>query len=323
MPTLPIPLFVSLVLAAIVLRSLWLRDRPVLFVALIAACAVQGAIIAMVQHYGIQALRAVQPVTAALIPPLAWTAFAATARRSLGFQDLWGLAVPAFVGFCVLVAPQVVDPALLLIFVGYGTAIFWVLRQGADALPLLALGSGNVPVRLWQGVALALVVSGLSDGLIVLAQVMGHPEWQPWIITLASSGTLLLVGLLAQGSPAAPAETGPALTPEPTPEDAEIVARLSDLMQQDRLFLDPDLTLARLSRRLRVPLKPLSAAVNRATGQNVSRYINAFRIQTACDLLDQGQSVTEAMFASGFNTKSNFNREFRRITGKAPSDWRS
>ena len=31
---------------------------------------------------------------------------------------------------------------------------------------------------------------------------------------------------------------------------------------------------------------------------------------------------TDAMLASGFNTKSNFNREFRRVTGRTPSDWR-
>jgi AraC-like DNA-binding protein len=323
MPSLPVPLFVSLVLAAFVLRGLWLRDRPMLFVALMAACAVQGAIIALVQHYGVQALRPVQPVTAALIPPLAWVVFAGTARRAPGLADLWGLLVPAFVGFCVSVAPQAVDPVLMAVFIGYGAAMLWVLRQGADALPRLALVSGNIPLRLWQGVALALVGSGLSDGLIVLAQVAGRPDWQPWIITLASSGTLLLVGLFAQGAPEAPAESAAGVPADPTPQDAEIVARLTDLMVRERLYLDPDLTLARLSRRLRVPLKPLSAAVNRATGENVSRYINGFRIKAACDLLDAGKPVTEAMLSSGFNTKSNFNREFRRVTAKAPSDWRA
>ncbi|MCK0097339.1 helix-turn-helix domain-containing protein [Yoonia sp. F2084L] len=32
-------------------------------------------------------------------------------------------------------------------------------------------------------------------------------------------------------------------------------------------------------------------------------------------------SITNAMLSSGFNTKSNFNREFLRISGKSPSDW--
>ena len=43
----------------------------------------------------------------------------------------------------------------------------------------------------------------------------------------------------------------------------------------------------------------------------------------ACESLMDGESVTTAMLSSGFNTRSNFNREFRRITGKSPSDWRA
>ena len=34
-----------------------------------------------------------------------------------------------------------------------------------------------------------------------------------------------------------------------------------------------------------------------------------------------GLALCEAMLASGFNTKSNFNREFLRVKGKAPGDW--
>lgn len=43
-------------------------------------------------------------------------------------------------------------------------------------------------------------------------------------------------------------------------------------------------------------------------------------IRHASCLLDEGRSVTEAMLESDFNTKSNFNREFSRITGESPSD---
>jgi AraC-like DNA-binding protein len=39
-------------------------------------------------------------------------------------------------------------------------------------------------------------------------------------------------------------------------------------------------------------------------------------------MLQAGDSVTVAMLGSGFNTKSNFNREFLRITGRTPSTWR-
>jgi AraC-like DNA-binding protein len=32
--------------------------------------------------------------------------------------------------------------------------------------------------------------------------------------------------------------------------------------------------------------------------------------------------VTEIMFDVGFQTKSNFNREFRRVTDMSPLEWR-
>ena len=67
--------------------------------------------------------------------------------------------------------------------------------------------------------------------------------------------------------------------------------------------------------------KQLSATINRATGGNVSRYVNGFRIRHACERLKAGDNVTSAMLNSGFNTKSNFNREFLRTTGYSPRVW--
>jgi len=69
---------------------------------------------------------------------------------------------------------------------------------------------------------------------------------------------------------------------------------------------------------LNLPVKTLSTAINRGSGENVSRYINARRIKAACAALERGESVTDTMLSAGFNTKSNFNREFLRITGKTP-----
>lgn len=324
MPTLPVPMIAALVLAAFLVRGVILRDRPALLLVLVAACAGQAALVALVQHYGLRALAPVQPVTAALIPPLAWCALTAAAWRPLAARDLLHLAFPALVAACVLAAPPLVDPVLIAGFAGYGATMLAVLRRGADSLPRQALAQGNAPLRLWQVVGAALIASGASDALIVAAQLAGLGRWTPWIVTLASSGNLLLLGLLMLQAPEAPPDPGAADdTPDPTPQDADILARLSALMDRERLYLDPDLTLARLARRLHLPVKAVSAAVNRADGQNVSRFINDRRIAAACALLAQGRPVTEAMLASGFNTKSTFNREFRRVTGKAPTEWRA
>ena len=79
--------------------------------------------------------------------------------------------------------------------------------------------------------------------------------------------------------------------------DAEMVTRLERLLTEQKLYLDPDLTLGRLSRRMGVPAKQLSAAINRSTGANVSRYVNGFRVENACERLMAGEAVTIAMLS--------------------------
>ena len=145
------------------------------------------------------------------------------------------------------------------------------------------------------------------------------------MVSALSSLTLLALGALGL-SPhlhLANDATEPTLDAptQPTEAATELVARLRTLLQKDPLFLDPDLTLSRLARRLQVPVKDLSKAINQICGENVSRYVNRHRIAHACELLKQGQSVTSALFDSGFQTKSNFNREFLRLKGCSPKIW--
>ncbi len=51
--------------------------------------------------------------------------------------------------------------------------------------------------------------------------------------------------------------------------------------------------------------------------------MNEYRIAEARRLLRETDlAVTQVMLEAGFQTKSNFNREFLRATGKTPSDFR-
>ncbi|MGE9553525.1 helix-turn-helix domain-containing protein, partial [Erwinia amylovora] len=64
-------------------------------------------------------------------------------------------------------------------------------------------------------------------------------------------------------------------------------------------------------------------AVNLTRGCNVSQWINGFRIDFAQQLLrNTALPVTEVMLEAGFVTKSNFHREFLRISGITPTDYR-
>ena len=325
MPMLPIPAFIALVLGYLALRTFLSGGRPLL-VLFLATCAVQSCLVTLVTGYGVEWLRPVLPVSATVIPPLAWVTFqdALVSRISLRAIAVHGM-VPAFALFCRVFAPETTDFVVPLVFAGYGGAILVQLR-GASDMPLARLDAGRVPAVIWQFLGWALIASAASDVLIAVAFATGNADWTGWMITVSSSLVLLFVGLLsdspsASGSADHEGQTVSSPAPQTSKQDVEIVVSLEAFLEQEQMHLDPNLTLVRLARRLHLPEKRLSMAVNRATGTNVSRYINSWRIRHACTLIESGTSVTDAMLESGFNTKSNFNREFLRETGVAPSKW--
>ncbi|TNB46400.1 helix-turn-helix transcriptional regulator [Martelella lutilitoris] len=326
MLVLPVPMVTALVLGFMVLRMLAGERRPLAIAVFLSACALQGLIVALVQYYGVAFLQPVQPVTASVVPVCAWLAFRSSFIEPIRpGRDFIHLVAPTFTLFCVLFAPVTVDAIIPLVFLAYGARILLTLKTGGDALPLARLEAGRQPQWLWTGIAASLLLSAVSDTLIAYVIAAGAPALKPLIVSIFTSAALLAAGLLSL-SPNAfgegdPKEAARPFPPEASEADTAIVARLDALMRAEPLYLDPALTLSRLARRLKLPAKTLSTAINRVTGENVSRHINRFRIEHACKRLKAGDTVTTAMLSSGFNTKSNFNREFTRLTGKSPTAW--
>ena len=326
MPLLPVPIMLALVFGYLALRILVTRDRHPALALLLGVIALQALILSYPIFW------AIRPVTAAAIPPLAFVVFQVTAVRPFDpARDLWHLVAPAFTVFVVLTGPDALDGLIAGLFTVYALAILNGLRRGPDALPRASLGTGARPGLVWGLIAGAMLLSAAGDIAIAGAMALGVREAGSWIVValtvgnLAGVGLLSLSGALAGGEAAGadrdvPDGTAPS-DPALAEADAELMARIDGLMTRDRLHLDPDLSLARIARRLQRPAKQVSAAVNRVTGENVSRLVNGYRIRHACSLLAAGEPVTAAMLASGFNTKSNFNREFLRVTGASPSAW--
>tara|TARA_R110002020_G_scaffold96075_2_gene230370 strand:- start:203 stop:1306 length:1104 start_codon:yes stop_codon:yes gene_type:complete len=339
MLALPISIVVSLALAYLLARLVIARRIAVPLAILLAACIVQGVVNALAQYYQLPGFRFLQPITAVTIPPIAFLALRhAQGLGRAGVEQLLHLLAPAFTAFCVWTAREAIDVVVVAIFAGYGAAMLVALREGADALPEARLDAGDWPPLVWRAIAVMLISSALSDMAIALAVLLGGEFLKIWIVSFGTSATLLLIGVLASSRSLARQARGRDL-PEPVIEeevagdeaarndaaererDAAIMADLEQLLGRQRLHRDSDLTLQRLARRLGLPAKRVSEAINRQTGDNVSRYVNGYRVAEACRLIEAGDSITEAMLDSGFATKSNFNREFRRVTGHAPSEW--
>jgi AraC-like DNA-binding protein len=344
MLTLPLPVVVALALAYTAAHAWFGGDRarwhPILMLMVLAAAA-QSLLVALVQHYGVTGLRWLQPVTACVLPPLAWCAFVAVQVRSLRARDAWHGLAPLFALFCLLFWPNGLDLAVIGSFSAYGVALLMALRPGVAELPLSRLASDNKPRWLWRFVALSLLVSALGDGLISLDQVMKLGESRGLLISAMSSFTLLAMGFIGlsrewQMSDSIDVSrysqltdshnTSEAVDTKTTADALDAVdpaqlTRLDTYMREARPWLNPDLSLMALARKLGIPSKTLSGAVNLGHGENVARYVNRHRIEHACNLLLSGQSVTNALYDSGFNTKSNFHREFQRIHKQTPTQW--
>jgi AraC-like DNA-binding protein len=326
MPVLPVPMIIALVLSGFLVLRLARRETHWTLLALIGVCAVQSAISALVHYYGLAGVRPLQPVLAMVIPPVAWFAFSwASGGDAKPRRMAWHAIGPVLAVLCFAVNPLLLDVLIPLSFAGYGLAILMRLWRGEDSLLHSRLESGAQPLLAWRIVGMSLIASAASDVMIAYFLSKGHTGVLLWVPSLMSSISLLGLGLLSTlHAIESRRETEGAdveMSPEDISRDQAIIARVDDYMKTHKPYLDPDLTLARLARRLIVPAKHLSAAINRVKGENVSRYINAQRIAEACARMTAGKSVTAAMLECGFNTKSNFNREFLRVKTMSPRQW--
>lgn len=59
------------------------------------------------------------------------------------------------------------------------------------------------------------------------------------------------------------------------------------------------------------------------SGKPFTKFVNEYRVVHACKLLSEEESsISEICFESGFKNVSNFNKFFKQITGKSPSEYR-
>jgi transcriptional regulator GlxA family with amidase domain len=84
-----------------------------------------------------------------------------------------------------------------------------------------------------------------------------------------------------------------------------------------------DLDLAAVAKVAGLTKQNFSRLFKKQTGHTFASYLVLTRIYVACTLLTQThQPVTEICFDVGFNNIANFNRQFLKICGRSPSDYR-
>ena len=336
MPSVPIPFVVALLLLILLVRIARREEEAPAsgpFMALIGACAVQSVLIGLRWGYGIASVSFVTPVLAAAVPPLVFISFGGLARTQPGQnrdEICFHVIAPLLLGILVIFWRELIDIALIAVYLLYALALIRLARMGPDALGRAKFEYAERAHRaLWIAGA-ALAASAAIDAIVLLDFEQTRGRHAATIVGLANVVGLFALGLAAAvaGSTQPPPDLSDSgvtgqLDASSSEQDLEVISRVEDLMRTHELFRNPDFNLNRLARKAGLPARHISGAINRVRQENVSQYINGYRIAEACRLLrETDQQILPIMFEAGFQTKSNFNREFRRITGVSPKEWR-
>jgi AraC-like DNA-binding protein len=85
-----------------------------------------------------------------------------------------------------------------------------------------------------------------------------------------------------------------------------------------------ELSLPRVAKEVNIHPNYLSERFKQITGMKFVEYVARTRFQRACELLHNGDvRISEVAFAAGFQSLSQFNRVFKRLSGKSPTQFRA
>jgi len=100
--------------------------------------------------------------------------------------------------------------------------------------------------------------------------------------------------------------------------------KLTQYMETDKPFLNPDLNIAELAEKLSVPPHYISQVLSQGLQSNFYHFVNRYRVEECKRILvEKGseKTVLEILYETGFNSKSTFNRIFKQYTGFNPTDY--
>ena len=107
----------------------------------------------------------------------------------------------------------------------------------------------------------------------------------------------------------------------------EYKQQLVNLLENEKIFQDETLSLQSLAKKLLIPPYQLSQIINEKFHKNFYDLVNSYRIEEAKkQLLECGENeptILEIAFDVGFNSKSAFNRAFKKYTKMNPTTFKN
>lgn len=106
---------------------------------------------------------------------------------------------------------------------------------------------------------------------------------------------------------------------------AELNEKLLILLLSEKIYLENDLSLPKLAKKLDATSNETSFLINEIYKDNFYNFINKYRIEEAKILLLSDKysqlNILGIAFESGFNSKTTFNTAFKKYIGLSPTDF--
>jgi len=109
----------------------------------------------------------------------------------------------------------------------------------------------------------------------------------------------------------------------PEEKDQAFVKSLLEFMEKEKPYLEPELSIAKLSSQLHVKSEYLSEILNNTLHQTFFDFINQYRVEEfkkqSADEANRHLSIMGIAYDCGFNSKASFYRAFKKFEKVSPS----
>lgn len=234
-------------------------------------------------------------------------------------------ALPALGGVLLyLTAIRLLDAYIVIVLFTYFAAGIWALLHKPADYPARFLRFAGVLMGLFAAAAVFRAVIPVDA---TAANFRETPSYTFLLAAiLAAAWLVLFVSLrwpdVISAIPTAEKYARSQVDPDAT---RALAKRLSETLETEALYLQPDLSLESLAERINAAPRHVSQFINSEYGMNFSAYLNLLRVKCASKKLSEADCCTPIktiMYDAGFRSKSVFNREFRRVFDMTPSEFR-
>jgi len=103
-----------------------------------------------------------------------------------------------------------------------------------------------------------------------------------------------------------------------------IASKLEHAMKEDKLFLQENLSLKKLSEAIDETENHISETLSQFLQTNFFQFVNGYRVEEAkMALRNSDKLIINIALDVGFNSKSTFNSAFKKMVGQNPSAYRN